>query len=95
MTALTLAAEFLGITEKMAEQKESNRNRRVELAEQYAADLAALREQERALSAQRAQVALKMTLTGRNLDALGRLVGVSGPFICQLARKARKENRDG
>ena len=84
--------EFIDTTDEMAELKERNRARRVELARQHAAELKAMRAAERALTARRAQIALRMTQTGRRLDDLGRMVGVSGPFICQLARRARKEN---
>ena len=92
MSPHTLADQFIDITDEMAAMKQRNRARRVELARQYAEQLAAMRAEERALSARRAQVALTMTLTGRSLDELGRMVGVSGPFMCQLARKAREEN---
>ena len=92
MNAHTLADQFTGITDEMAALKLSNRARRVELARKYAEDLAAMLAEERALSARRAQVALSMTLTGLSLDTLGRMVGVSGPFMCQLARKAREDN---
>lgn len=94
MTPHTLADEFLDLTDEMTALRHGNRVRRAELAQKYAEDLAALHAEERELSARRAQVALRMTLTGRNLDELGRMVGVSGPLICQLARKARKENRN-
>ena len=92
MNPHALAAEFIGITDEMAALKQSNRTRRMELARKYAEELAEMRTRERALSARRAQVALRMTLTGHNLDDLGRMVGVSGPFMCQLARKAREKN---
>jgi hypothetical protein len=92
MNPRTLAEEFIDITDEMAALKKSNRTRRAELARKYAEDLAATHQRERALSARRAQIALRMTLTGRSLDELGRMVGVSGPFMCQLARKARKDN---
>jgi len=94
MNPRTLAEEFIGVTDEMTALKQRNRVRRAELARKYAEELAATHAAERALSARRAQIALMMTLTGLNLDKLGRMVGVSGPFICQLARKAREENRN-
>jgi hypothetical protein len=94
MNAHTLAAQFLGLTDEMDELKLKHRARRTEMARQQAAELAGMRREEQALSARRAQVALLMTLTGHNLNDLGLMVGVSGPFICQLARKAREENKN-
>lgn len=88
-----LAAEFTEITDEMAALKEHNRARREVLARKHAQLLADMRAEERALTERRAQVALKMTQTGRSLEALGRMVGVSGPFICQLARRARRQPR--
>ncbi len=92
MSPHTLADQFTGVTDEMAAMKQRNRARRIELAREHALELAAMRAEERALSARRAQIALEMTLTGRNLDELGRMVGVSAPFMCQLARKAREKN---
>lgn len=90
-----LVNEYIDTTDQMAELKEKNRARRIEMERQRTDELNAMRDAERALSARRAQVALKMTQTGRNLADLGLLVGVSGPFICQLARKAKEENENG
>ncbi len=94
MNLQALADEFTGLTGEMAALRQRNRARRTELARKYAEDLAAMRAEERALSARRARVALEMTLTGRTLGDLGRMAGVSGPFLCTLARKARKDNAD-
>lgn len=95
MNARNLAVNFIVLTDEMAAMKRVHRARRKELARKYEEDLAALKAEERALSMRRAQIALRMTQTGHNLDELGRMVGVSGPFMCQLARKAREENTDG
>jgi len=92
MNVWDLADKFIGVTNEMAALKQKNHARRTELERKYAEDLAALHAAERALSERRAQIALRMTLTGLSLDKLGRMVGVSGPFICQLARKAREDN---
>ena len=88
----TLINEFIDITDEMTELKEIHRARRAELERKLIAEKAAMLEEERALSARRAQVALRLTQTGHSLEELGRIVGVSGPFICQLAGKARRRN---
>ena len=92
MNPRILAEAFTALTDEMLALKEANRVRRAELAREHARELAKMREDERELSAERAQIALDMTLTGHSYEHLGALVGVSGPFICQLARKAREEN---
>lgn len=92
MSAYDLSEQFVDLTDEMHALKAANRAHRAELLETYKQALAALHARERALAAQRNQVALRMTQTGHGMDELGRMVGVSGPFICQLARKAREEN---
>ena len=95
MNVHALADQFLDLTDEMVALRQNHRARRSELARQHAAEIAAMRTEERALSARRAQVALMMTQTGHSLADLGRMVGVSGPLMCQLARRARKDNTNG
>lgn len=91
MNAHTLADEFLDLTDEMARLKVRHRRRRETLARIIARKHADMLEEERALSMRRARVALRMTQTGQRLEDLGRMVGVSGPFICKLAQRAREE----
>lgn len=92
MRAEVLADYYLDLTDQMQHLKETHRAKREQLARYVADQHRKMREEERALSARRAQIALEMTQTGRNLDELGRMVGVSGPFICQLAKKAERNS---
>jgi cell division protein FtsB len=92
VSAYTLAEEFTDLTSQMDALKLAHRARRAELRAELAEQLAEMREEERALAARRARVALKMSRSGERFEDLGRMTGVSGPFLCQLARRAREEN---